>query len=104
MHLSNPTVTVIIQSMIGKGLIVKEKDTEDRRKYILYVTEKGKNAFRSGRGESRAADDRVYEGLSRESTIRFCLGDRMEISHSEASFLGEFTSPWSRMCEVISAA
>ena len=42
MHLSNPTVTVIIQSMIGKGLIVKEKDTEDRRKYILHVTEKGK--------------------------------------------------------------
>lgn len=66
MHLSNPTVTVIIQSMIGKGIIVKEKDTEDRRKYILHVTEKGKNAFRSGHGESRAADDRVYEGLSRE--------------------------------------
>ena len=40
MHRSNPTVTVIVQSMIGKGLIAKEKDTEDRRKYILHMTEK----------------------------------------------------------------
>ena len=66
MHLSNPTVTVIVQSMIGKGLIAKEKDTEDRRKYILHMTEKGKAAFNNGRGESRAADERAYEGLSRE--------------------------------------
>ena len=66
MHLSNPTVTVIVQSMIGKGLIAKEKDTEDRRKYILHMTEKGKVAFNNGRAESRAADERAYEGLSRE--------------------------------------
>ncbi len=66
MHLSNPTVTVIVQSMIGKGLIAKEKDTEDRRKYILHMTKKGKAAFNNGRGESRAADERAYEGLSRE--------------------------------------
>lgn len=66
MHLSNPTVTVIVYSMIGKGLIAKEKDTEDRRKYILHMTEKGKAAFNNGRGESRAADERAYEGLSRE--------------------------------------
>ena len=66
MHLSNPTVTVIVQSMIGKGLIAKEKDTEDRRKYILHMTEKGKAALNNGRGESRAADERAYEGLSRE--------------------------------------
>ncbi len=46
----------------------------------------------------------IYGNRFPESTIRFCLGDRMEISHSEASFLGKFTSPWSRMCEVISAA
>ena len=64
MHLSNPTVTVIVQSMIGKGLIAKEKDTEDRRKYILHMTEKGKAALNNG--ESRAADERAYEGLSRE--------------------------------------
>ena len=66
MHLSNPTVTVIVQAMIGKGLIAKEKDTEDRRKYILHMTEKGKAALNNGRGESRAADERAYEGLSRE--------------------------------------
>lgn len=66
MHLSNPTVTVIVQSMIGKGLIAKEKDTEDGRKYILHMTEKGKAALNNGRGESRAADERAYEGLSRE--------------------------------------
>lgn len=66
MHLSNPTVTVIVQSMIGKGLIAKEKDTEDRRKYILHMTEKGKATLNNGRGESRAADERAYEGLSRE--------------------------------------
>lgn len=66
MHLSNPTVTVIVQSMIGKGLIAKEKDTEDRRKYILHMKEKGKAVLNNGRGESRAADERAYEGLSRE--------------------------------------
>ena len=66
MHLSNPTVTVIVQSMIGKGLIAKEKDTEDRRKYILHMTEKGKVAFNNGRGESRAVDELAYDGLSRE--------------------------------------
>ena len=55
-----------ITQKIGKGLIAKGKDTEDRRKYILHMTEKGKAAFNNGRGESRAADERAYEGLSRE--------------------------------------
>lgn len=30
------------------------------------MTEKGKAALNNGRGESRAADERAYEGLSRE--------------------------------------
>lgn len=36
MHLSNPTVTVIIQSMLSKGLVSKTKDPLDRRKHILH--------------------------------------------------------------------
>lgn len=38
MHLSNPTVTVIIQSMLSKGLVSKTKDPLDRRKHILHIT------------------------------------------------------------------
>lgn len=39
MHLSNPTISVLIQNMMKKGYITREKIPEDGRKYRLRLTE-----------------------------------------------------------------
>lgn len=40
LHLTNPTITVMVKSMIDKGLVRKERVPEDARKYRLFLTEK----------------------------------------------------------------
>jgi MarR family transcriptional regulator, organic hydroperoxide resistance regulator len=66
MRLSNPTVTVIIQSMTKKGLIRREKDPNDRRKYRLHPTEKALRMAELSRNSSLKADKAFYAGVTRE--------------------------------------
>lgn len=65
MHLSNPTVTVIIQSMLSKGLVSKIKDPLDRRKHILHITPKGKTMFESSHEKSHATGKACYKSLNK---------------------------------------
>ena len=65
MHLSNPTVTVIIQSMLSKGLVSKTKDPLDRRKHILHITPKGKTMFESSHEKSHATGKACYKSLNK---------------------------------------
>jgi len=36
-----PTTTRILDQLTGKGLIAKQLDPEDRRRYMVFITEKG---------------------------------------------------------------
>ena len=42
LHLTNPTITVMVKSMIEKGLIRKERMPDDARKYRLFMTDRAK--------------------------------------------------------------
>lgn len=46
LHLTNPTITVMVKSMIDKGLVRKERVPEDARKYRLFLTEKPSRSSR----------------------------------------------------------
>ena len=37
-----PTTTRIIDQLVGKNLVSKQLDPEDRRRYMVFVTEKGR--------------------------------------------------------------
>jgi DNA-binding MarR family transcriptional regulator len=69
LHLTNPTITVMVKSMIEKGLIRKERVPDDARKYRLYMTEKAKQVEQASREASIDLDQSFYEGVS-ESDMR----------------------------------
>lgn len=66
MRLSNPTITVIIQSMVKKGLISRERDPEDGRKYRLHPTEKGLKMIRDSRKYSLTLERAFYKDIPEE--------------------------------------
>ena len=61
LHLTNPTITVMVRTMIKKGLIRKERVEEDARKYRLFLTDRAKEVSRK---EAIALDRRFYQGVS----------------------------------------
>ncbi|MFX1380678.1 MAG: MarR family winged helix-turn-helix transcriptional regulator [Promethearchaeota archaeon] len=44
--LSRPTITGVIDTMEKKGLVTREINSEDRRSYLILLTEKGKKLFK----------------------------------------------------------
>ena len=78
LHLTNPTITVMVKSMIEKGLIRKERVPDDARKYRLYMTEKAKQVEQASREASIDLDQSFYEGVS-ESDMRVFKGVLQQI-------------------------
>lgn len=66
MHLSNPTITVLIQNMCKKGLIHRTKVPEDGRKYELTLTEKTKDICAQAFTEMVGEEQRVFSGITQE--------------------------------------
>ena len=64
LHLTNPTITVMVRTMIKKGLIRKERVEEDARKYRLFLTDRAKEVEEVSRKEAIALDRRFYQGVS----------------------------------------
>lgn len=64
LHLTNPTITVMVKSMIEKGLVRKERVPDDARKYRLFLTDKAKQVEQASREASRDLDESFYEGIS----------------------------------------
>lgn len=64
LHLTNPTITVMVRTMIKKGLIRKERVEEDARKYRLFLTDRAKEVEEVSRREAIALDRRFYQGVS----------------------------------------
>ena len=61
LHLTNPTITVMVRTMIKKGLIRKERVEEDARKYRLFLTDRAKEVEEVSRREAIALDRRFYQ-------------------------------------------
>ncbi len=66
MHLSNPTVTVLIQNMEKKGLVKRNRVPEDARKYSLTLTKKAHEITSACREEFIAAEKNFYKGITEE--------------------------------------
>lgn len=64
LHLTNPTITVMIKTMIKKGLIRKERLPEDARKYRLFLTDRAREVEEVSHKEAVALDQRFYAGVS----------------------------------------
>lgn len=79
MHLSNPTITVLIQNMMKKGLIRREKVPEDGRKYRLILTEKALSIM-GPCSSAMLADDAVIYSIFTEEEKRqlMSLLERLE--------------------------
>ena len=73
LHLTNPTITVMVKSMIDKGLVRKERVPEDARKYRLFLTEKAKQVEQASRQAAKDLDKTFYEGVS-ENDMRIFKG------------------------------
>lgn len=91
MYLSNPTVTVLIQNMMKKGLVYREKVPTDGRKYRLLLTEKAKKLDETCYSELLAEENRFYQGMSPEEkqqllTLLNKLERNLGIAFSTANF------------------
>lgn len=73
LHLTNPTITVMVKSMIDNGLIRKERVPEDARKYRLYMTEKAKQVEKASLQAAKTLDQSFYEGVL-ESDLKVFKG------------------------------
>lgn len=79
MHLSNPTITVLIQNMMRKGLIQRVRVPEDGRKYQLLLTEKAKESCDKCCTDLARDDKIVYEGVTNEEKqILFSIFRKIE--------------------------
>lgn len=79
MHLTNPTVTVLIHNMVKKELILREKIQNDGRKYRLLLTDKAKELSENACQALLSEECRFYQGFSEEDTKElFRLLDKLE--------------------------
>lgn len=52
-HLSRPTISRAVDSLVGKGLVTRTHDSQDRRLVKLALTEEGEQLLASMREETR---------------------------------------------------
>ena len=92
LHLTNPTITVMVRTMIKKGLIRKERVEEDARKYRLFLTDRAKEVEEVSRREAIDLDRRFYQGVSDTDMKIFQggLGYRLTYVHQEPIHFGSF--------------
>ena len=72
-NLSKPTVTEIINKFLEIGLIVKNVDEDDKRKYYISLTERGSILARSNEFESKRAVQKMYDKLSSDELKQLVL-------------------------------
>lgn len=91
MHLDPSTVVGVVDRLEAKGLLVRERDTKDRRRVRLTLTAKGRALEKKA---PHPAQDRLIKGLSGlrldrlrslERTLAFLVGT-MEATELQAKF------------------
>ncbi len=63
-HLQAPTVSVILSRMEEEGLAERKRASDDKRKLLVYITEKGKETDRQGLEKIKETDALAVQGLS----------------------------------------
>lgn len=66
MHLSNPTVTSLIQTMMNRGWVYRKQEASDNRKYRLFMTQKAKDMLPRCHASSMEMDRSFYQGFTPE--------------------------------------
>ncbi|MFP4006249.1 MAG: MarR family winged helix-turn-helix transcriptional regulator [Candidatus Hadarchaeia archaeon] len=68
--ISKSTMSKIINNMSQKGYLRKEKDPEDRRATLIYLTEKGKKTEKAIREIDTRVEKIMLKGFSKEEKER----------------------------------
>ena len=66
MHLSNPTVISLIQTMMNRGWVYRKQEASDNRKYRLFMTQKAKDMLPRCHASSMEMDRSFYQGFTPE--------------------------------------
>lgn len=64
MHLSNPTVTALIRTMMNRGWVYRKQEASDNRKYRLFMTQKAKDTLPRCHASSMAMDRSFYRDFT----------------------------------------
>lgn len=62
-----PTLTKIVDKMVGDGLVYRAPDPNDRRRVLILMAPAGKALFRRLRGVSSAQEHRIVELLQADN-------------------------------------
>jgi DNA-binding MarR family transcriptional regulator len=62
-----PTLTKIVDKMVGDGLVYRAPDPDDRRRVLILMAPAGKALFKRLRGVSTAQEQRIVELLEAEN-------------------------------------
>lgn len=64
LYFDNPTLTGIIDRMERDGLLIRQRDNEDRRVVKIVLTQKGRDLQRTIGGLAEETDSKAWNGLS----------------------------------------
>jgi len=70
LHIEAGSMSEVVTKLEQQGLITRIKDTEDRRKTILEITEMGKVESVKNRIILREQEDRLFETLTEEEKVQ----------------------------------
>lgn len=62
-----PTLTKIVDKMVGDGLVYRAPDPDDRRRVLILMAPAGKALFKRLRGVSTAQEQRIVELLQADN-------------------------------------
>ncbi len=86
-HLRPPTVSVILGKMENEGMVKCRRSEDDRRKTLVYITERGREINREGIEKIKATDALALRTLSEEEQeTLMCLLGRMRQNLADALF------------------
>ncbi len=66
LHISKSTISKVIDSLVEKGYLVREKDPDDKRAVRIYLTDKKDEIEDLIRKIDRRAEDRMLEGFQED--------------------------------------
>jgi DNA-binding MarR family transcriptional regulator len=65
LNVTKGNLSILIDSLVNKGFVTCERQTDDRRKVRVYLTEEGKSLYEEVYGETRNHIEEQNSGLSK---------------------------------------
>jgi DNA-binding MarR family transcriptional regulator len=53
-----------VTPLIERGLVTRQRDTEDRRSFVLYITEEGRKMLKRAQQEVAGVEEQLLTGLA----------------------------------------